>query len=280
MIGETMKFLLAMFVTLFLAVPAFADTVVLSEANTVVMRYAFTDESVSKVILELVTKSAALPAKQPMYLFLDSPGGSVIAGNNLINAVKGLGREVKTITSFSASMGFITVQNLGERLVLEDGILMSHRATGGVSGQFPGEIDTRYLFWKKYLKNLLEPVAKRVGMTGDQLERKHYSEWWTTGEEAVAQNTADRVVTVKCDETMLSTKEETVSTFFGPLVVTWAKCPLVKAPLAVKMEQISFINMTDSERRDFMNAINLYFYNKQNFLKEFIMTGKFSQLFN
>lgn len=252
----------------------------LNDKNTVVMRVAFTDESVSKVVSELVAKDAALPPGVPIYLFMDTPGGSVTAGMDLIQAAKGIGREIKTITSFAASMGFITVQNLGERIILPYGVLMSHRASGGVQGQIPGEIDTRYVFWSAYIKQVMSDVAVRLKMTPEQYEARHYNEWWTTGDTSVEQGVADNVASVKCGKSMTGTTKETVSTIFGSVNVTYSKCPLVKAPLSVDMKGIAFQNMSPVEHREFLQATSAYFYNKAGFLRDYVLTGKFNRIFN
>lgn len=276
------KMLMMFVASLFMSVASLAatKTVVLSDKNTVIMRYAFTDESVSKVIVELLQKSAALPPNEPLYLFMDTPGGSVTAGMDLIQAVKGLGREVKTITAFAASMGFMTVQNLGERIIMPYGVLMSHRASGGVQGQIPGEIDTRYVFWKTYLKRMASDVAERLDMSVEEYEAKHWNEWWISGEDAVSEDVADTLANVKCDGSMSGVTKETVSTLFGPLNVTWSKCPLVKAPLSVTMANIKFTTMSDSEKKGYLEAVSAYFYNKQEFLRDYIITGKYNRIFN
>ena len=135
--------------------------------------------TVSKLIQEATEKSMKLPDGEPLYLFISSPGGEIVAGQHLISALKGLGREVKTITSFSASMAFMTVRGLGERLVTRDGVLMSHRPRGGMKGQFPGELETQLAFLKKYTNMLLEIEANRIGLTADEMQKKYYDEWWT-----------------------------------------------------------------------------------------------------
>jgi len=112
--------------------------------NSVVLRGAMTELSTSKVLSEIILKDRDLPAGEPLYLYIDSPGGEIVSGTQMIEGIKGLSREVITITQFSASMAFITVQSLGKRLIMPSGVLMSHRAKGGVEGQIPGEMDTRY----------------------------------------------------------------------------------------------------------------------------------------
>lgn len=251
-----------------------SNVIELKTANTVILRTAVDENSVSAVVNQLLVKGAALPAGEPIYLFIDSPGGSVTDGMTLIQAAKAMDREVKTITSFSASMAFITVQNLGERLILPYGILMSHRASGVVRGQQPGEMDTRYVFWNKYLTEVDKDAAKRMGMSVQDLAAKHLNEWWTTGIDAVDGKAADRVVLVRCGKDMASTYNEEIGTIFGSIKVEWSNCPMVPAPLKVDLSGIRFFAMSDVETRAFNEGVRMYFYDKRAYLTNYIMKGK------
>lgn len=250
--------------------------IVLEAENLLVLNDQIDEKSVSKLIQTAIEKSYKLPEGQPLYLFLSSPGGDVVAGNHLLSALRGLGREVKTITSFSASMAFITVQGLGERIVMEDGVLMSHRARGGMEGQFPGELDTQVAFWKRYIGLLDEMSAKRIGITAEELLKKHYDEWWTEGPDAVAANTADRVAHIRCGRSLVGTKVEEVNALFFVANVTFSLCPLVQAPIKVEVKKGSSggFFMSDEKINDYVDA---RFSDKRRFLREYIMTNKFKE---
>jgi ATP-dependent protease ClpP protease subunit len=51
-------------------------------------------------------------SNEPIYLFLNTPGGSIQTGLEIIESLKGLDRPVSTVTLFAASMGFQIAQNL------------------------------------------------------------------------------------------------------------------------------------------------------------------------
>lgn len=133
----------------------FAKEIVLTKDNSVVLNGAFTGKSVSNLIGEIQKLDAELKSGYPIYLFLNTPGGSIQAGLELFEFIKGVNRPIHTITLFAASMGFQTVQHLGKRYVLEYGVLMSHKAYGGFEGEFGGEtsqIDSQYGLWLRRLK--------------------------------------------------------------------------------------------------------------------------------
>ncbi len=253
-------------------------TLILSARNTVSLRTAFTSSSVSLVIAQIFEKDRILNKREPIYLVLDTPGGSVGAGLDLIEAIKGLDREVRTVTTFAASMGFITAQSLGKRYITETGVLMSHRARGGARGQIPGELNSRVNFWTRYLKSVDKSVAKRLGLTSEELLRKHYDEWWIHGGEAVKAKAADRVVKIRCGRSLSGTYKQRVRTRFGVIVATWSECPLVKAPLRISRDFGTW-GMNENEEKDFNRAIHTMFFDKEAFLYEYVLTNKYSSIF-
>lgn len=204
----------------------------LSESNSVVFREEFTAASVAKAQRELLQKNRKLDKGEPLYIVMDSPGGSIDAGNQLIDTAKSLGRPVHTITVFAASMGFNTVQQLGNRYILPSGYLMAHRAyAAGLGGQIPGELLTTVGTILRTVTRLEEKNAKRLGISMDEYTRLVNAEYWVEGEDAVRQNAADELASISCDASLDGTVTQTVETFFGPVNIVWDKCPAVTQPL-------------------------------------------------
>ena len=185
-----------------------SDKIVLTADNTINLNGEITNESVAATIQALQKLDSKSKSNKPIYLFLYTPGGSIQAGLELIEATKGLNRPVNTITMFAASMGFQTVQALGDRLILKNGVLMSHRAAGGFQGsfggQYPSQLDSRYSFWLQRLKELDEQtVARTKGKQTLQSYQKQYAdESWITGTQSVEQGYADAIVAVRCDKSL------------------------------------------------------------------------------
>jgi len=261
------------------------DTIVITSENSVSLHDVISQQSLAPVLQKLIELDAKLPVGKPLYLILNSPGGEIVAGANFIDAVKGLSRPVHTITLFAASMAFITAQNLGDRLITENGVLMSHRASGGVEGQIPGEIDVQLAFWERYIDKIQESSAKRMGLTSAELTKKHYNQLWMTGSDAIAQKAADKVVKVRCGADLIGTENKEVHFFIFTFNVTMSKCPLVTGPLKVEMAggapgaKKAEGDAIDQEvaKRDTEKFINELYYNKHSFVTDYIINGEYKK---
>jgi len=229
-----------------------ADKITLNKNNTVILNGEIDDASAATTIKSLMElDSGTFGKKKPIYLFVYSPGGSIQAGLELIEAAKGLDRQVDTITMFAASMAFQTVQNLGERLILKNGVLMSHRAAGGFEGnfggQFPSQIDSRYSFWLHRLQELDEKTVERTNgkQTLQTYQDAYKNEAWWTGSQSLQFGYADRIVTLKCDDSLSGTDVHHVSFMGIPVQYETSKCPLITAPMNVKIEEQAKKMVTD-----------------------------------
>lgn len=224
------KFLILLIIT----TGAFAKNVeiVLTEDNSIVFNQAVSADYASKKTLEVMKK-----AKKgvPLYLVLDTPGGSVTAGLAFIDAIKSLKVSVHTITIFAASMGYQFVQELGVRYITPSGTLMSHRgAVGGLSGQVPGELNSRLNHIQAILSGMSSRAAARVGMSKQDYDAAIINELWISGQEAVASKHADLVASVTCDKSLMDgTYEQEILTIFGRVSLVFSKCPLISTPIEI-----------------------------------------------
>lgn len=212
------------------------DSIIITKNNYISFSGKVDSKSAAKAQVDLANLSASLDSNDVIYLIIDSPGGSVTAGNQFIDFAQSIPQKVKTISLFAASMGYHMSQSFDERLVVKSSTLMSHRASlGGISGQVPGEVDSRLNNIKQVLAEMDIFVSKRIGISLEAYKDAIHNELWLTGSEAVLKHHADRLVKVVCaKELMQSTRSETVHTMFGPVEVEFSGCPLITGPLSVK----------------------------------------------
>jgi ATP-dependent Clp protease, protease subunit len=224
------------------------DSVVLSKDNVIVLNTQVDGESTAAVISKAKELDLALSGlkerytgKKPLYIFLNTPGGSIQSGLEMIEALNGLGRPVNTITLFAASMGFQIAQNLGDRLILRNGVLMSHRAKGGFEGefggQFPSQVDSRFALWNSRINELDQKTVGRTNgkQTLESYRKQYANEMWLTGSQSVAQGYADKVVNVKCDKTLDGVTTHELSFLGIPIQYDLDNCPLNTSPMNIRI---------------------------------------------
>lgn len=233
------------------------DTITLSSDNTIVLNEEVSGESVGKAIAEAKKLNSGLTAKlmnKPVYLVLNTPGGSIQAGLELIEAFQGMDRPTHTITQFAASMGFQIAQNMGTRYITQSGVLMSHHAKGGFEGEFGGEssqVESRLALWTERVNELDRQTVSRTGgkQTLQSYQRAYTPELWRTGGQSVADGYADTVVKVKCDSSLEGTTKHT-ALLMGVIPVTYEldKCPLNTSPLNIQVGIMTTKGLMDSEQ--------------------------------
>ena len=253
------------------------ETVVLSKNNLLMLNSEVNGDSTSTVIAKAKEldsafaglKEKASGTKQPLYLFLNTPGGSIQSGLELIEALNGIGRPVKTVTLFAASMGFQIAQNLDERLILKNGILMSHRAAGEIQGSFggtqPSQMDSRYALWLDRVRELDEQTVSRTKgkQTYDTYIKQYQNEMWLTGTKSVNQGYADRIIKLKCDETLKGFSTRRI-TFLGfPVEYDLDNCPINTSPMNIRIAQQAGKTISTEVENEVKEKFLSFFENKQ-----------------
>lgn len=214
---------------------AFAENISLTTANTVTFRGPVDGTSITKAQLELVQQVKTRgKSNYPIYLVMDSPGGSIYAGEAFIEFTKTI-QNLQTISIFAASMASAIVEALpGTRNVTPTGILMFHRAQGSFQGFFEtGEIESELKLWKEIVLDMETTNAARLQLPIKDYKEKVAIEWWGYGRGAVEDKMADKLTTVTCSAELIDATEIVTQDmgFFGALVQTYSKCPLIRAPL-------------------------------------------------
>ncbi len=254
-----------------------SKTIVLESSNTLVLRGGVSADSVAALQVQLMDMSAKLAASDVIYLVLDTPGGSVFSGMELIDHLRSVPQKVATVTLFAASMGFQIVQNMDTRYIALSGTLMSHRAKGGVEGQFDGELETRYKMIKRVIDYLDAVASKRMGVSQEEYRKMIKDEYWVHGFDASQDKAADEVVSLNCGSTMTGEDIKKIDTFFGQVTVTFSKCPLVRGPLKV---DFGGLFGTEEQKSETRRAVEILLNDKAKYVSEFIVTDKHFKYFS
>ena len=224
-----------------------SNVIILTKDNLLTLNSEVNGDSVSAVIAKAKSLDAKLSGKRfnkkdsPLYLFLNTPGGSIQSGLELIEDLQGIGRKTNTITLFAASMGWQIAQGLGDRLILKNGVLMSHRAAGEMQGSFggtrPSQMDNRYQLWLDRVKELDEQTVSRTNgkQTYKSYTEQYQNEMWLTGTKSVEQGYADRVVLVKCDASLNGVTTNHASFMGLDIEYDLDLCPINTSPMNIRI---------------------------------------------
>jgi ATP-dependent protease ClpP protease subunit len=141
--------------------------------------------------------------------------------------MQSLNRPVHTVTIFAASMGFQIVQQLGTRYITHFGTLMAHKARGQFSGEFPGQLDSRYAHVLSHIIEQDKHVIKRTNgkQTLESYAQLIQNEYWANSTRAINEGFADEDVSVECSESLQGTKDQEADLGLFSVSVLFSKCP-------------------------------------------------------
>lgn len=141
---------------------------------------------------------------EPIYVVINSPGGSVFHGAAVIEAMESARGPVHTIcVSFCASMAAFIFEYGDERMMFNRSMLMFHPASTSLGS---GELDkmvSQLTAIQKYIRRIEEHVAMRVGISFDDYKYKSGVEIWLDSASAIEKKFADKVVYVDLPEDKL-----------------------------------------------------------------------------
>ncbi|ALZ87941.1 ATP-dependent Clp endopeptidase proteolytic subunit ClpP [Aerococcus urinaeequi] len=160
----------------------------------------FNDDLANSIIAQLLFLDAQDPDKD-IYLYINSPGGSITSGMAIYDTMQFVHADVQTIVmGMAASMGsFIAAAGTkGKRFALPNAEILIHQPLGGAQGQATEiEIAARHILKTKEKMNRL--YSEMTGQPVEVIERDTDRDNWLTAEEALEYGLLDQIMT-KNDE--------------------------------------------------------------------------------
>lgn len=211
-----------------------AKSITLSADNAMLINGPIDSESVTAAMLKLQELNK-VETDEPIYLVMNSPGGSIYDGFDFIRYAETSRRKIHTITIFAASMAFQIVQAMDVRYMSSYSTLMSHKASGGFSGEFPGQLDSRYNHVLSHLKEQDKKVVARTKgkQTLESYAKLIQNEYWADASKAIQDGFADEEVSMSCDESLEGTNSRVINLGLFSADVTFSNCPLITQPIAI-----------------------------------------------
>jgi ATP-dependent Clp protease protease subunit len=153
------------------------------------------DDIANYITAQLLFLEAQDPDKD-IWLYINSPGGSVTAGMAIYDTMQFVTPDVGTICmGLGASMGqfLLCAGAPGKRFALPHARIMMHQPLGGVRGTASDiEIQAEQMLYTK--KRLQELIAFHTGQPFDVIERDSDRDRWFTAEQAKDYGLIDKVI--------------------------------------------------------------------------------------
>jgi ATP-dependent Clp protease protease subunit len=147
------------------------------------------------IVAQLLFLDAEDPEKD-IYLYINSPGGSVTAGMGIFDTMNQIRPDVSTIcVGLAASMGafLLSAGAKGKRMSLPHSRIMIHQPLGGAQGQATDiEIQAKEILYHK--KQLNDYLAKHTGQPIERIENDTERDFFMSSEEAKDYGLIDQVI--------------------------------------------------------------------------------------
>ena len=163
-------------------------------------RIVFLGSEVNDTVANFITAQMLyLEAEDPeadIWLYINSPGGSVTAGMAIYDTMQFVNPDVGTICmGLGASMGqfLLCAGAPGKRYALPHARIMMHQPSAGMAGQATDSaIQAEQL---KYIKDLLaQRIADHTGQTKEQVTEDSDRDRWFTADQAKDYGIIDNVI--------------------------------------------------------------------------------------
>ena len=153
------------------------------------------DQSANLVVAQLLFLESENPDKD-IYLYINSPGGSVSAGMSIYDTMNFIKPDVSTLCmGMAASMGafLLAAGAKGKRFALPNSRVMIHQPLGGAQGQATDiEIHAREIL--RLRADLNKILAERTGQPLEKIERDTERDYFMAAAEAAEYGLIDRVI--------------------------------------------------------------------------------------
>ncbi|MFT3889478.1 MAG: ATP-dependent Clp protease proteolytic subunit [Arachnia sp.] len=152
------------------------------------------DENANAICAQMLLLNAEDPHKD-IYLYINSPGGSVDSGMAIFDTMQWISNDVATVAmGLAASMGqfLLSAGTPGKRFALPHSRIMMHQPSGGLGGT-ASDIRIQAEQSLHIKKTMAALIAQHTGQTVEQIEADSDRDRWFTAEQALEYGFIDHV---------------------------------------------------------------------------------------
>jgi ATP-dependent Clp protease protease subunit len=164
--------------------------------NRIVFLGREVDDSIANLIIAQMLYLEGEDPKADIWIYINSPGGSVTAGMAIYDTMQFVRPAVGTICmGLAASMGqfLLCAGAAGKRYALPHTRIMMHQPSGGLRGQ-AADIAIQAEQMLHIKKLLAERIAEHTGQTPEKIQEDSERDRWFTAEQAMEYGLVDEVI--------------------------------------------------------------------------------------
>lgn len=154
------------------------------------------DSDIANLIVAQLLYLESEDPEKDIYLYINSPGGSVSAGMGIFDTMNQVRPDISTIcVGFAASMGafLLSAGAKGKRMSLPHSRIMIHQPSGGAQGQATDiTIQAKEILYIKDRLNTL--LAKHTGQPLEKIQEDTERDFFMSAEEATQYGLIDKVL--------------------------------------------------------------------------------------
>ncbi len=161
---------------------------------------AIDDTVANSIVAQLLFLESQDPAKD-VYMYINSPGGSVSAGLAIYDTMQHIKCDVSTIAvGQAASMAAVLLSGgaKGKRLALPHSTIMIHQIMGGAEGRAT-DVEIRVKEMNNKKKMLNDILSYHTGQTMKKIEKDTERDFFMTAKEALKYGMIDEVLAPKSE---------------------------------------------------------------------------------
>ena len=152
------------------------------------------DENANAICSQMLLLSAEDPAKD-IYLYINSPGGSITAGMAIYDTMQYIPNDVVTVaTGMAASMGqfLLSSGTKGKRYATPHARILMHQPSGGIGGtESDIRIQAQLILHMKQV--MAELTAEQTGQSVETILEDNARDKWFTAQEALEYGFIDHI---------------------------------------------------------------------------------------
>jgi ATP-dependent Clp protease, protease subunit len=152
------------------------------------------DDNANEIAAKLLLL-AAEDAKKDIYLYVNSPGGSITAGMAIYDTMQFVPNDIVTVgIGMAASMGqlLLTAGTKGKRYITPNARVLLHQPHGGFGGT-ASDIQTQAQLILDMKKRLAEITAAQTGKSVEQINADGDRDRWFSAQEALEYGFVDHI---------------------------------------------------------------------------------------